>query len=184
MLVAGQRPIKKAPLHCRTWQRPRERWPVSVKRRQNFFAKRSGACDVKSGVMQLSPITTIPIGLRLKSLHMLGINQRRDTEAIESMARSAKQIASSMETITACERERVSWLRQFLEDLFARTDERHCRTTTRRWGDGGMKGIAEPLPPVLPRGPGGLPALPDSAERPCINVTPPKAEKTRRKWLW
>jgi hypothetical protein len=183
-LVAAQRLIRKAPRHCRTWRLRRERWRRSGKKRQKFFAKRNDACDVKSGVMQLNPITTIPIGLRSKSLHMLEINRRRDTEAIESMVRSAKQIASSMETIAACERERIGWLRQFFGELFARTDESQSDTATRRYGDGGMRSGAESLPPRLPPGPGGIPALPDAQNRPCINVTPPKAEKTRRKWLW
>jgi hypothetical protein len=115
---------------------------------------------------------------------MLGINHhRRETEAMESMARSAKQIAASMETIAACERERIGWLRQFFSEFFTTSDVRYSTHASRRYGDGGGMRNGTEISPILPSGPGGMPALPDGS-RPCINVTPPKQEKTGRKWLW
>lgn len=115
---------------------------------------------------------------------MLGNNQqRRQTKAFESIARSAGEIAGSMRTIAAAEREKTQWLRGFFEwwkDHPQATEE----AVIRRYGSGGgMRGSTNPQP-NLPNGPSGISALPEAASRPCINVTPPKAEKSRRKSLW
>lgn len=131
-----------------------------------------------------SRITMIQIRQHWRLKLMLGNNlHRRQTQAAESIARSSEQIAESMRVMAAAEREKTLWLREFFR-WFQRNSQPDSESTTRRYnGGGGMRDGTE-LPPLLPRGPGGIPALPDSAERPCINVTPSKAEKTRRKWLW
>jgi hypothetical protein len=53
--------------------------------------------------------------------------------------------------------------------------------TKRRYNGGGGMRAADELPPTGPNNPGGIPALPMSGDRPCINVTPKQSEQSRRK---
>jgi len=116
------------------------------------------------------------------SLQMPANNQRRMTEALESIARSSQRLATTLEQMAEAERERASffaWLRGLLY-------EQPAAHGGKRAGPGNGGGMLDEsgLPRGPHGGPGGVPALPDPRQRPCINVTPAKAEKTGRKWLW
>ena len=101
---------------------------------------------------------------------------KRTTEAIESIARSAQRIAVSAEAIAKSEREKTGFLSRFL--AFCKGTDGSTQEKVRKFGDGGgIGGTAKPKIPLGPNPAGGL-ALP--GDRPCINVTP-LDQKTKRK---
>jgi len=99
--------------------------------------------------------------------------QRRETEALEHIAESAEALAGSMKDMLARERECTEWLRDVL-GLFRKQNQNPKTPKGKKFGNGGMRDTDKPRS-LPPSGPGGVPALPMSENRRCINVTPSKS---------
>lgn len=108
--------------------------------------------------------------------------QKREVEALEKIARASVRLANATGRMAAFEQEKTGWLKWFF-GLFGYSNRRSANTPPRRYrGDGGLRSGVE-IPPLLPRDPRGHGALPE-VSRPCINVTPTHANKTRRESSW
>ena len=112
---------------------------------------------------------------------MLGISfSRRQSEALDKIARSSERIAGSMEVMAEAGREETRFWRTFFAWISS-ADRVKPSESSHRGGDGGLRDGTRNIPPLPPSGPSGIAALP--GERPCINVTPAKApQKKGRLW--